>query len=68
MKQSILIGPKKALPEGVMPKNLILIGDCLNNCCGKLKSISLGGCPPAEPYTPFAFLDGKDYLRGYRHV
>jgi uncharacterized protein (DUF362 family) len=60
---SLVIGPKKELPEGVEPENLIIIGDCLKKYRGKGKGICVGGCPPAEPYILYAILDRKDCLK-----
>jgi hypothetical protein len=68
MEKSIVIDPKKALPEGLKPESLILIGDRLEKYRNKGKGFSLWGCPPAESCIPFAVLDGKDRLRGYWHV
>jgi len=56
---SIVIGRKKALPEGVKPENLILIGKCVKKY--RDRGIFVGGCPPAEPYALFAITDREDY-------
>jgi uncharacterized protein (DUF362 family) len=57
---SIVVGPKKALPEGVKPgKDLILIGDCLKKY--RNQGILASGCPPMEPPALFSILDRKVY-------
>ncbi len=45
MEASLLIGPKKTLPDKD-PKDIILVGDCLKNWRGK--GVFVGGCPPRE--------------------
>jgi uncharacterized protein (DUF362 family) len=66
---SIIIGPKKSLPEGAKRgKDLILIGDCLKK--HRREGLFAPGCPPMEPPALFAIVDRKIYegstLRG-RH-
>ena len=57
---SILIGPKKKLPEGVKPgKDLILIGDCLRKYRGQGPFAS--GCPSLEPFPLWAIIDRRDH-------
>ncbi len=57
---SIIIGPKRKLPEGVKPgKDLILVGDCTKKYRGQ--GVFAEGCPPAEPYPLWAIIDRKDW-------
>ena len=57
---SIVVGPKKVLPERVKPgKDLILIGDCTKK--HRSQGVLAGGCPPCEPYAIYAIIDRKDY-------
>jgi len=57
---SILIGPKKKLPERVKPgKDLIIIGDCLRKYRGQ-GSFAIG-CPPLEPFPLWAIIDRRDH-------
>jgi uncharacterized protein (DUF362 family) len=57
---SILIGPKKKLPEGVKPgKDLIIIGDCLRKYRGQGPFAS--GCPSLEPFPLWAIIDRRDH-------
>jgi uncharacterized protein (DUF362 family) len=56
----IVVGSKKALPPGVDPEQIILVGDCNKKFRGK--GISAGGCPPAESWIIFAIRDHKDYF------
>jgi hypothetical protein len=59
---SLVIGRKKKLPEGVKPKDLVLIGDCLKKHRGKGEGICVGGCPPGEPHILFAIQDREDWI------
>jgi len=66
---SIIVGPKKTLPEGAKRgKDCILIGDCLRK--HRKNGLFVPGCPPMEPPALFAIVDRKVYegstLRG-RH-
>ena len=57
---SIIIGPKKKLPEGVKPgKDLVLVGDCLKKYRGQ--GAFAGGCPPLEPFPLWAIIDRRDH-------
>jgi uncharacterized protein (DUF362 family) len=44
---TILLGPKKKLPEGVPQKDLILVGSCLKKF--RDQGVYVEGCPPSEP-------------------
>lgn len=56
---TICIGPKKEIPKGVKPENLILIGNCLKKYhdCG----IFVEGCPPNEPSSYLAIVYRENY-------
>jgi hypothetical protein len=54
--KTILVGRKKNIPEGVDPKKLVLIGDCLK--MNRNKGIFVEGCPPTEPFPHWAIVDG----------
>jgi len=56
----IVVGAKKALPEGVDPEKLVIVGDCNKRFKGK--GLMAGGCPPAEPYITYAIRDRRDYF------
>jgi hypothetical protein len=57
---SILIGPKKKLPERVKPgKDLIIIGDCLKKYRGQ--GSFANGCPSLEPFPLWAIIDRRDH-------
>ncbi len=56
----ILMGRTEELPEGVDPRNVILVGDCNKKFRGK--GVMAGGCPPAEPFIIFSILDRKDFI------
>ncbi len=56
---SIIAGSTKELPEGVKPKDLILMGDCVRKYRGQ--GVFVGGCPPAEPFPLWAITDRRDY-------
>ncbi|RLG43549.1 MAG: hypothetical protein DRN81_06330 [Thermoproteota archaeon] len=55
----IFVGRKKELPQGLDPKKVILIGDCLKKY--RKYGVFAGGCPPAEPHPLWAIVDRKDY-------
>jgi len=52
---SIVLGPKKELPKGVSPENLILMGDCVKKY--RNQGIFVEGCPPGEPHLQWAIVD-----------
>jgi uncharacterized protein (DUF362 family) len=52
---SIVIGPNKELPQGVPPKDLILMGDCVKKY--RDQGIFIQGCPPGEPHLQWAIVD-----------
>lgn len=52
---TILVGRKKAIPEGIEPDKLILVGDCLKKF--KKHGIFVEGCPPGEPAPHWAIVD-----------
>lgn len=54
----IVLGRKKQLPEGVDPKSLILVGNCLKN--HRKKGIWVEGCPPGEPTPLWAIVDRRE--------
>lgn len=54
----IVLGRKKQLPEGVDPKSLILVGNCLKN--HRKKGIWVEGCPPGEPTPLWAIVDRQE--------
>jgi hypothetical protein len=54
----IVLGRKDKLPEGVDPKNLILVGNCLRKYKGQ--GVHISGCPPAEPHVCWAIVDRED--------
>jgi len=56
---TIILGPKKKLPEGVKPKDLILVGDCLRKY--RDKGVFVQGCPPHDPDVLWATVDRKGY-------
>ena len=41
---TVLLGPKKSLPEGVQPRDLILVGECLKKY--RDQGVFVPGCPP----------------------
>lgn len=43
---SIFLGPKKELPKGIDPRNLLLMGDCLRK--HRKAGIFVEGCPPSS--------------------
>jgi len=45
---TVLLGPKKELPGGVDPKDLIIVGKCLTKYRDSGKGIYVEGCPPHE--------------------
>lgn len=51
----ILVGNKKDIPEGVDPRSLILIGDCLKR--HRKRGLFVEGCPPGEPAPHWAIVD-----------
>lgn len=54
----IVLGRIKDLPEGIDPKNLILVGNCLAKYRGQ--GVHVRGCPPAEPHVCWAIADRED--------
>jgi len=54
---TILIGRKKATPEGIDPGKLVLVGDCLKML--RSKGIFVEGCPPGEPSPHWAIVDRR---------
>ena len=52
---TIMVGRKKEIPEGIDPKKLILVGDCLKKF--KKKGLHVEGCPPGEPAPHWAIVD-----------
>jgi uncharacterized protein (DUF362 family) len=57
---SIVIGPKKKLPEKVKPgKDLILVGDCTKKY--RDQGLWVPGCPPHEPEPFWAIIDERTY-------
>jgi len=56
---TICIGPKKEIPKGVKPENLILIGNCLKK--HRDHGIFVEGCPPNEPSSYLAIVYREDY-------
>jgi hypothetical protein len=55
---TILLGPKKSLPEGVAPEDLILVGSCLKKYHDL--GVYVEGCPPAEPGPMEGILNRKE--------
>jgi len=45
---TVLLGPKKELPKGVDPKDLIIVGKCLAKYRDSGQGIYVEGCPPQE--------------------
>jgi len=43
---TFVIGPKRKIPQGVDPKNLILFGDCVKKY--RDQGVFIEGCPPGE--------------------
>jgi hypothetical protein len=56
---TILVGRKQAIPEGIDPDKLILMGDCLKKY--RNQGCWAGGCPPAEPFPLWSILDRKEW-------
>lgn len=54
---TIIIGHKKELPQGVNPKDLILVGNCTKKF--RDKGIFCGGCPPGECFPGWSIIDRK---------
>ena len=52
---TILVGRKKAIPQGIDPGKLILIGDCLKKY--RKHGLFVEGCPPGEPAPHWAIVD-----------
>lgn len=52
---TIVIGPNKEIPQGIPPKNLILMGDCTKKF--RSQGIFVPGCPPGEPHLQWAIVD-----------
>ena len=52
---TILVGNKKEIPQGIDPRNLILIGDCLKKY--RKHGVFVEGCPPGEPAPHWAIVD-----------
>jgi len=52
---TIILGRKKEIPEGIDPRKLVLVGDCLKR--HRHKGLFAPGCPPAEPVPFFAVMD-----------
>jgi uncharacterized protein (DUF362 family) len=62
---NIILGRKKALPEGVEPgKNLILMGDCLRPLRKKIGKdcVFIAGCPPMESSAYRGLADQEDQI------
>jgi len=63
---NVLVGRKKALPEGLEPgRDLILVGDCLRPLKRKIENaggecVFVTGCPPLEPLPYWAIRDRTD--------
>lgn len=55
---SIFLGPKKELPKGVDPRNLLLMGDCLRK--HRNAGIFVQGCPPFESATQWSIVNRAD--------
>ncbi len=57
---TIVAGPKRELPKGVKPKDLILFGDCLKKYSDQ--GIFIRGCPPSDhgPYWNIVERTGTD--------
>ena len=51
----ILVGRKKEIPQGIDPKKLILVGDCLK--MHRNHGLHVQGCPPGEPAPHWAIVD-----------
>jgi uncharacterized protein (DUF362 family) len=56
---TILVGRKKAIPEGIAPDKLILVGDCLKQ--HRKKGMWAGGCPPGERWPLWTIVDKKEW-------
>jgi len=57
---SIVVGPKRKLPEGVKPgKDLLIMGSCTKKF--RDQGLYAGGCPPAERFPLWAIIDRRDY-------
>ena len=52
---TILVGRKKAIPQGIDRSKLILIGDCLKKY--RKHGLFVEGCPPGEPAPHWAIVD-----------
>jgi len=57
---TIVLGPKKELPEGIAKRDIILIGDCLKEYRGQ--GVFVGGCPPFSSFPLSAILGRRDYV------
>ncbi len=63
---TIVAGPKKELPKGVNPKDLILFGDCVRKY--KDQGVYIRGCPPSDhgPYWNIVERKGTDETAEFR--
>ena len=55
---SIVVGPKRELPQGVDHKDLILYGDCVRR--HREQGVFIEGCPPAESASPWSIINRID--------
>jgi hypothetical protein len=55
---SIVVGPKRELPQGVDHKDLILYGDCVRR--HREQGVFIEGCPPAESVSPWSIINRID--------
>jgi len=62
---TVLLGPKKELPGGVAPKDLIIVGKCLTKYRDSGLGVYVEGCPPQEGSILRAIREREDAkLRG----
>jgi len=55
---SIVVGPKRELPQGVDHKDLILFGDCVRK--HRDRGVFIEGCPPSESACPWSIINRTD--------
>ena len=55
---SIVLGPKKELPKGVPPKDLVLMGNCVKR--HRKQGLFVEGCPPGEPSVYWSIIERLD--------
>jgi uncharacterized protein (DUF362 family) len=55
---SIVVGPKRELPQRVVHKDLILYGDCVRRY--RKQGVFIEGCPPAESASPWSIINRID--------